>query len=96
MDEFAEYDPEFLMADAILGKECENFRDSGVGRYIIGRARQEIQELLEKLVDADPEDKKAQREIRQDMQTRQMMISYLFEQIQNGENSRIQLEENSD
>lgn len=91
-----EYDPDFLMADALMGKQLEQFRDSPEGRYIIGRARSEIQALLEQLVDAAPKDEQAQTEIRQDIKLRQMMLNYIGEQIYNGEQSRLQLEETNE
>ena len=88
-----EYDTEFLLADAVLGRECERFWSSQVGRYIRGRAETEIQQLLEKLVDADPKDMSAQVDIRQDIQIRKVMLRYMSDQIQNGKISERQLEE---
>jgi len=95
-----DYDPglvnELLLKDANLGKDCEVFWSSPVGTYIRERAEKEINFLMKELYEADPDDRKAQREIRQDINLRRLMLEYLSEQIQGGTNARIQLEEDSD
>lgn len=40
---------EVLWAEAVLGKEAQEFLESDIGRYIVGRCDQEIQEAQDKL-----------------------------------------------
>lgn len=97
-----EYDAEIdyrlddlLREEVRIGKQCEIFWSSDVGKYILGRAREEMRELMKELYEAEPDNRKAQTNIRQDINLRVLMVEYLSEKIQRGTNARNQLEEES-
>lgn len=52
-----------LLAEAIIGRDAEEFISSELGRVIIGRAELEYSEALEGLKSADPEDCSLIREL---------------------------------
>lgn len=91
-----DYNPDLLLADAIIGHECERFWSSQLGRYIKGRAKNEIQDFMSLLYAAEPRDVKSQTEIRQKIGLRVLMIEYLDEQIRIGQEAKLELEENGD
>lgn len=45
---------ELLIAEAILGKDAEEFINSDIGQYMIGAAEQEAQEAYESLKGVSP------------------------------------------
>lgn len=47
---------DYLLAEAALGRDAEEFCKTDVGRYILGRCEQEIAEAHAGLVDAEPSD----------------------------------------
>lgn len=90
------YEPDFLMAEAMLGISCEEFWSSPAGRFVRGRAEGEVRDLLKELVTAPAEDLKRNRDIRIEINVRQRVLQYLDDAINNGELARYQLEENGD
>lgn len=46
------------MAEAILGKDAEEFIASDLGRYVMGRAKQQADDATEALKEHDPFDSK--------------------------------------
>lgn len=45
---------EVLLAEAMLGRDAEDFLNSDIGRYIVGRAEQEAAEAAELLAKVSP------------------------------------------
>ena len=52
-----------LLAEAIIGKDAEEFFASELGQVVIGRAEQEYTEALEGLRTVDPDDVKSIRDL---------------------------------
>jgi len=44
-----------LQAEILLGDDADNFFHSDLGRYVIGRAQQEVDEAMAKLKAVDPD-----------------------------------------
>jgi hypothetical protein len=76
MIELAEYD---------LGKKCQEFLNTDVGRYLHGVAAQEVQTCASYLLDCDPDDAKAIRAIQSRAKGAHNFIVWLNEAIENGE-----------
>ena len=82
-----------LLNVARLGIDAEVFAKSDVGQYMISKAQMEIDAEMSALVDADPEDHKLGREIRNKIHVARMFLSWLNEAIQVGEHACAQLNE---
>lgn len=69
---------------ARLGVEAEAFMHSHVGRYLLERADHEIEINMVKLVEVDPGDYKANREIRNKIHVAKMFKDWIAEAIASG------------
>ena len=87
------YEADYLVDEARLGKQAEEFLSSPLGRSIVNRTKAEIQGLMTELYYSDPTDKRAQQNIRLDIKARILMIDILFDQIASGENSTQEIED---
>lgn len=64
-----------------LGLEAQKFLQSSLGRAMVDIAEHEKGMFLEALVDADPDDKKANRKIRNEIKLRELGLNWVFEII---------------
>lgn len=82
---------EQLEALITIGVEARKFIESELGEYVLGCARQEINELIEELKDTQtPLDKTT--DLRLEIKTRERAIEWLAEAIQQADNAYSQLE----
>lgn len=73
-----------LLAEAVLGKDAEEFLASDLGRLMVARAAEEETEALEGLRNVDPEDAKAIRELQNKAWRAQSFGAWLHEIIVTG------------
>ena len=73
-----------LLAEAIIGKDAEEFFASELGQVVIGRADQEYSEALEGLRTVDPEDAKSIRELQNKAWRAESFKGWLAELIISG------------
>lgn len=74
-EQYAEY--QVAIAQIELGQECEKFLSSDVGRYIVGVAEREIQGCAERILNCDPEDAHAIRQLQFEARTAQNVMRWL-------------------
>lgn len=86
-----ELDP--LLKAVDLGFQAEAFLQSDVGRYLVSRAEAQIDEAVELLKNADPEDAKAIRSLQNEIVVAESVQYWLADLIQQGENAQQQLHE---
>lgn len=80
-----------LEALVSIGVEAKRFIESELGKYVMGCARQEIEELTEELKDTDtPLDRTTA--LRQEIKTREKAVEWLAESIQQADMAYQQLE----
>ena len=75
------------MAEAILGKDAEEFLKSELGRYIIGRIKQERQNALDELIVVSPRRPQRVKELQNEVLRCNLMESWLAELIIEGRNA---------
>jgi len=78
---------------ARLGIDAETFIRTPLGRFLEGKARAEEADALIALVDADPEDAKANRELRNQIHVARMFLSWINDAIEAGQQAHRQLQE---
>ena len=86
-----ELDP--LLKAVDLGFQAEAFLHSDVGRYLVSRAEAQIDEAVELLKNADPEDAKSIRSLQNEIVVAESVQYWLADLIQQGENAQQQLHE---
>ena len=80
-------DSQTLMAEAILGKDAEDFLKSEVGQYIVGRIEQDIEEAKSKFTEVDPTDAKAVMSLQNEIKRAESLKQYFEEIIVAGRNA---------
>jgi len=89
-----EIDP--AMETARLGIEAEAFLISSLGRYLFDRAEKEIEAAVERLVDADPEDAKLGREIRNEIYRAESVMEWIINVVNDGRTAHAELRQQDD
>jgi hypothetical protein len=84
---------DLLMAEAILGRDAEEFCSSELGRFILGRCDQEIAEAQDKLSRVSSWRRRRIQELQNDIWRARNMKGWLVELIQNGRQAEAALEE---
>jgi hypothetical protein len=84
---------DFLMAEAILGRDAEDFCKSELGRFILGRCDQEIDEAQDKLSRVSAWRRRRIQELQNDIWRAKSLKGWLVELIQNGRQAEAALEE---
>lgn len=82
-----------LLKAVDLGFQAEAFLRSDIGRYLVSRAEAQIEEAVEVLKEADPEDPKAIRALQNTITVAESVQYWLADVIQQGENAQQQLHE---
>ncbi len=84
---------EVLLAEAILGRDAEEFEKSELGRYLLGRAEQEENEALNALADVSADDTKAVRDLQAKAWRARSFKTWIRELIAGGKTAESQLSE---
>lgn len=82
-----------LMAEAILGQDAQEFVKTELGRYILGRARQEKAEALEQLGRVSPWRRNRIRQLQNEVWRADSIAGWLSELITSGRQAEAVLEE---
>ena len=85
-----------LIELARTGIDAEVFTRSEFGKYLIGKAYSEISAATDELVACDPEDAKANREIRNQIHVAKMFLTWLDEAVHVGRKAHDELHELED
>jgi hypothetical protein len=85
-----------LLAEVDLGLACEQFVKSDVGRYLIGRAKVESEDAVERLKGVDPDNPKVIRDIQNEIWRSDTFEKYLTDAILAGRNAEEQLQHDED
>lgn len=75
---------DLTLETAKLGIEAEAFLRSSLGRYMVDRADMEIERAMVELVEADPEDARLNREIRNRIHVAKQIKQWIGEAINSG------------
>jgi hypothetical protein len=84
---------ETLFAEAILGKEAEDFLKSELGRYLIGRAEEIQQEALELLSTTHPWRRRRIQQLQNEVWRARSFQEWLAEMIMAGRQAEQVLDE---
>ena len=84
---------DLLMAEAILGRDAEEFLNTELGQYLMGRCEQEIQEAQELLSEVSPWRKRRIRDLQNQVWRARSLKTWLAELIANGKAAEAALEE---
>lgn len=85
-----------LYAEAILGKDAEEFVQSELGQFVIGRADQEIAEAMHELKNCHPWRTRKIKELQNRIWRAEQFQGWLAELITRGRQAISQLEEPED
>lgn len=80
-----------LLQQIDLGFQVEAFLQSDIGRYLVERAEAQVEEAVEQLKRADPEDTRRLRAIQHDIHVAEAIQYWLAEAIQAGINAQQEL-----
>jgi hypothetical protein len=91
-------DREFQMHLAKLGIEAEHFQYSALGKYLYDRAEVQIESSTAELILTDPDDVKANTDIRNKINVGKMFIQWIEEAINSGKaaETNIEIEDSED
>lgn len=82
-----------LYAEAMLGRDVEDFVNSDIGKYVIGCAEQEAQEAMEQLKRCHPWRRRRITELQNKIWRAESVQSWLAELVIKGKQALTQLEE---
>lgn len=82
-----------LMSLAKMGIDAEDFIRSPLGKFLIKKAEAEINDATEDLIMADPDDVKANTEIRNRIHVARMFVVWLSESVNIGRVAHDQMRE---
>ena len=84
-----------LHATIDFGMQAEAFLLSPIGRYLVKRAEGEIEQAVEGLKQADPDDSKSIRNLQNAVKVAESIQYWLAEAIQTGHNAQVEFIESS-
>ena len=84
---------ELHVAEAILGRDAQDFLNSDIGRFLIGRCEQEIADARNKLDIVSPWRRNRIRQLQNEIWRAKSLQSWLIELIQAGEQAEQMLDE---
>jgi hypothetical protein len=82
-----------LMAEAVLGRDADEFLSSELGRYMVGRCDQEIAEAQDQLSDVSPWRRRKIQDLQNKIWRAKAAKEWLAELIANGRAAESALEE---
>lgn len=85
-----------LMAEAVLGRDAQDFIASDLGRYILGRCKQEKADALEQLARVSPWRRNRIRQLQNAVWRAEAVSGWLVELISAGRQAETVLEEEND
>ena len=85
-----------LLAEAMIGKDAEDFIESDIGRYIIGCAEQEVHEAMDQLKRVYPWRRRKIQELQNKIYRAESIQSWLAELIVSGKQALQSLENEND
>ena len=86
-------DGAFLLAEVSIGEDAAQFAKSDLGRYMVGRADQEIQEFTQQLTKVWGIRRKRIQWLQNEIFKREQFKNYLLEAIQSGRSALAELSE---
>lgn len=89
-------DSELLMAEAMLGRDAEEFFNTDIGRYILGRAEQEKHEAQELLARVSPWRRRRIQQLQNEIYRAESIRTWLAELVNNGRAAEAVLSEPQD
>jgi hypothetical protein len=84
---------DLLMAEAVLGRDAEEFLNTELGRYMLGRCEQEIQEAQDELSRVSSWRRRRIQELQNRVWRAKSVKEWLAELIANGKSAEAALEE---
>lgn len=78
---------DYLLASAVLGKDAEEFLQTELGQFLIGRAEQEKQAALMQLATVDVNDANRIQKLQNHFYRADSFVGWLSELIQQGQQS---------
>lgn len=75
---------EVLFAEAVLGRDAEEFLNSDLGRYMVGRAEQHEREAMEMLSKVSPWRRNRIRQLQNEIWRAQSMKGWIAEMVTSG------------
>lgn len=87
---------DLLMAEAVLGRDAEEFMGTDIGRYVLGRCEQEIDEAQELLSRVSPWRRRRIQELQNQIYRAKSLKSWLVELVNNGNAAEAVLSETHD
>jgi hypothetical protein len=84
---------DLLMAEAVLGRDAEEFLNTELGRYMLGRCEQEIQEAQDQLSRVSSWRRRRIQELQNRVWRAKSVKEWLAELISNGKSAEAALEE---
>lgn len=88
----SDFSTQALYAEAMLGKDAEEFIGSDLGRYMIGRAEQEEREAMDLLTKVWPWRRRRIQELQNRIWRTQQFKAWMVELVQIGRQAMDQLE----
>jgi hypothetical protein len=85
-----------LYAEAVLGQDAEEFIASELGRFIVGRAEQEVAEAMEQLKTCHPWRTRKIKDLQNQIWRAESVQNWLAELVVRGRQALSQLEEPED
>jgi hypothetical protein len=82
-----------LWAEATLGRDAEEFMSSDIGRYLLGRCEQDIQDAVEKLSVVSPWRRNRIRQLQNEIWRAQSVRGWLAELVGIGRQAETILDE---
>ena len=82
-----------LMAEAILGRDAQDFLNTELGRYLVGRAEAEKADALEQLARVSPWRRNRIRQLQNEVWRAESVVSWLAEIISAGRDAENVLEQ---
>lgn len=83
------------MAEAVLGRDADDFLNTDIGRYLIGRCDQEIDEAQDILSRVSPWRRRRIQELQNQIYRAKSLKSWLSELISNGKAAEAAMEDES-
>ena len=87
-------DTRVLLAQVDLGSEAKVFEESKVGRYMLGRARQEAMDSYRDLAKVDPNNAKEITTLQNRIWRAESFKEWVVELIEGGRNAETQIQHN--
>ena len=84
---------DLLMAEAVLGRDAEQFLNSDIGRYVLGRCEQEIAEAAELLAVVSPWRRNRIRQLQNEIWRAQSVRAWIAELVTAGRQAEQVLQE---